>query len=248
MKLAALVVASLCGMAPHTRAQCATAPTKAPTSFFLQIGPDTAKGTRTVRLCLVSAKELGSYLAHISFDSTQMRVVRVDARNGLQAVNSTVPGEVRIAGAAPSGFPNGVLAEIDFKVGRGKIEPMALAVSEATTTAGASLVKEIAVSGWPRASAAPTKPTIDSISPRSGELDDERVTDITIYGRGFAARGNVVLFGAREVPGLMSERGGTVLRFSAPPVRVTSRQVAIRVKHDGFVSNAVTFTVKEGER
>jgi hypothetical protein len=88
-------------------------------------------------------------------------------------------------------------------------------------------------------------PVIDSISPRSGEVENERVTDIAIYGRGFAPRGNVVLFGTAEIPGLMSEAGGTMIRFSAPSVRIAGKRVAIRVKHDGMESNAATFSVRD---
>lgn len=112
-----------------------------------------------------------------------------------------------------------------------------------TPAARRTLEKNASVGGAVNAGAGVT-PVVDSIAPRTGELESERVTDITIYGRGFAARGNLVLFGSASIPGLMSEAGGTVIRFSAPSVRVTERTVAVRVQHDGMQSNAVVFTVK----
>jgi hypothetical protein len=135
-----------------------------------------------------------------------------------------------------------------FKPGQRATAHITLSVSEANTTSGTSLLNEIAVVGWQHRSGAIPAPVIDSISPRAAELDGDRVTDLTIYGRGFAARGNLVLFGRAEIPGLMSEANGTVIRFSAPTVRAREGKVPIRVKHDGLQSNAVIFTVKEGER
>jgi hypothetical protein len=202
----------------------------------------------TVRLCLSSSKKLGSYMAVMQFDSTQMRATHVVTRGGVQATNLKTPGEVRVAGAAPSGFANGELASMTFKPRRRATAPIVLSVSEANTTSGTSLLKEIVVVGWQHRSGAIPAPVVDSISPRAGELDGDRVTDLTIYGRGFAARGNLVLFGRAEIPGLMSEADGTIIRFSAPTLRARASQVPVRVKHDGLQSNAVTFTVKEGER
>ena len=202
----------------------------------------------TVRLCLASPKRVGSYMAVLQFDSALMRASHVATRGGVQATNATTPGEVRIAGAAPSGFASGELATIRFTRGRRSPIQIALSVSEANTTSGTSLLHELAVVGWQQRRGAIATPVIDSISPRSGQLDGDRVSDVTIYGRGFAARGNLVLFGKAEIPGLMSEAGGRVIRFSASALRAPDGRVPVRVKHGGLQSNAVVFTVKEGDQ
>jgi hypothetical protein len=107
------------------------------------------------------------------------------------------------------------------------------------------LLKELAIVGWRVPTRPASSPVIDSISPRAGELDNDRVLDITIYGRGFAGTGNSVAFGRAEIPGLKSQGAGTVIRFSAPVIRVEDRAISIRVRHDGLQSNAVTFVVKD---
>lgn len=244
-KLCALTL--LIGSSPAwAQAPCTRAPAKAKTSFFAEPISGGAKDTvLVVRLCLASAKSVGSYMATITFDSTRMRVTRVDAPAGMQATNAKTPGIVRIAGAAPAGFANGELARIGFSSARKAFDRISVAVSEANSIAGISLLSETETAGWPRSVEAATRPVIDSISPRMGEIDSDRVTDITIYGRGFAPVGNLVLFATAQVPGLMSEAGGTVIRFSAPSIRVSEGKAPIRVKHDGMQSNAVTFRVKD---
>jgi hypothetical protein len=119
-----------------------------------------------------------------------------------------------------------------------------LVESEMTDTARGPVTQKGVTPGVTIHPGADVMPVVDSISPRTGELDSDRVTDIIIYGKGFAARGNLVLFGNATIPGLMSEAGGTVIRFSAPSIRVTERVMAVRVQHDGMQSNAVFFTVK----
>ena len=81
-----------------------------------------------------------------------------------------------------------------------------------------------------------------------GDLDNEHVTDVTLYGRGFSPRGNLVRFGDREIPGLMSENAGTLIRFPAPVLRVREGRVQVRVVRDGVESNAVSFLVKGDKR
>jgi hypothetical protein len=243
-----LAVLSL-GIAWPASAQAPCLKSPAATSLYLEAAaPAPSDTVMTVRLCLASPKRLGSYMALLRFDSTLTRASHVTTRGGDQAVNATTPGEVRIAGAAPSGFANGELATI--KVTRRQRSPVriALAVSEANTTSGTSVLRELAVVGWQERSAAVATPVIDSISPRAGTLDGDRVSDVTIYGRGFAAHGNLILFGKAEIPGLMSEAHGTVIRFSAPALRTADGNLSVRVKHGGRRSNAVTFTVKDGKR
>jgi hypothetical protein len=246
MKILTALLVLAAGASAAGQAPCAKAPTAAATSFFLEPATAAARDTvATVRLCLVSTRRVGSYMAVVSFDSSRMRVAQVDARGGVQVANVNVPGIIRIAGAAPSGFANGTLALIALKPAGKTLDRLALVVSEASTTTGGSLLSDATVSGWPRSTVSRLQPVIDSISPRSGALEAERVTDIAIYGKGFAPTGNLVLFGIAEVRGLASEAGGTIIRFSAPGVRVGEDKVPVRVTHDGKQSNAVTFTVKD---
>src|SRR5207302_1077521 len=108
-----------------------------------------------------------------------------------------------------------------------------LTLTEANSPSGGSLLTGSKVAGYPASdltlgvvagaakvamAAEPSAiPRIDSLSPRSMRLDDEGVIEIAIYGHGFAAQGNVILFDAAVVDGVASERGGTIIRFLAPP-------------------------------
>jgi hypothetical protein len=224
---------------------CASSPSRAPTSFFLEV--TRRDSAQVARLCLVSATPVGSYMATISFDSSHMRAIHASAPLGMQAINTTVPGMIRIAGASTSGFANGVLAVVSFAHPVKANEPMSLTVSEVSGTRGASLLQATRVTGWPPHARPPAAPVIDSVSPRSAVLEPDRVTDIAIYGRGFAPTGNAVVFGTAEVSGLASEADGTVLRFPAPFVRVLEGQLLIRVRHDGLLSNGVILGVRKNE-
>jgi hypothetical protein len=124
---------------------------------------------------------------------------------------------------------------------------IALDITEANATSGASLLKTLLVVGWSPRMRRPMQPVIDSISPRAAALDRDRVTDITIYGKGFAATGNAILFGTAEVSGLKSQVGGTVIRFSAPLIPTSGGRIEVRVRHDSLRSNVVTFTAKDGK-
>lgn len=231
------------------------------TRFHAEVLPSAPRDTVIIaRLCLTpDARGVGSYMAIISWDSTRVRAQRVDAVGGMQVANARVPGTIRIAGASPGGFAAGQLALVTFKpLGSRRLDELMLAVTEVSTPAGASVLAETVVDGWPaKAQRQPvTQPAkIDSISPRSAVVGAERVTDLVLYGRGFAANGNTVLFGDASIADLLSESGGTILRFTAPTFipgrgtasghRVSAGPLLVRVKHAGGTSNAVTFTVRE---
>ncbi|HEY6220309.1 MAG TPA: IPT/TIG domain-containing protein [Gemmatimonadaceae bacterium] len=267
-----LIAASLATMV----AQCAS-PSRP--SFFLESLPLSSSDTvARVRLCLMPpAGGVGSYSATISFDSAQMRVLTVDVSGGLQAANKSVANIVRIAGASPSGFGAGPLATIIFKPRRGRsLSRVKLAIHEATSVSGVSVLREIGVRGYPAtdrllgvvesaAVGAPPEskqpasaPTIDSIVPRSGRVDAETVRDITVHGKGFASTGNVVLFGDATIENLASESGGTVIHFMAPTVlpargsrpsqRVTPGSYAVRVRTPAGTSGTARFVVLEDHR
>jgi hypothetical protein len=250
-------------MTGSAQAPCAPNRTVRATRFHVEVMPAGPRDTVTIaRLCLTpDAKGVGSYMAVISYDSTRVRAARVDAAGGMQVANARVPGTIRIAGASPGGFAAGPLASMVFKpVGSRPLDKLALTVTEVTTPAGGSVLGEAVVDGWP--AKAPRQsvtqpPKIDSISPRTAVVGAERVTDLVLYGRGFAASGNTVLFDGAPVTGLLSESGGTVLRFTAPTFipgrgtesghRVSAGRVLVRVRHAGGTSNAVAFIVREDE-
>src|SRR5205823_6200377 len=130
--------------------------------------------------------------------------VRVDMSGGLQAKNTSVPGVIKLAGAAPRGFVRGVLATIDFKRSKKReLAPIRVTLVEMSSTAGTTLLANSKVSGYPSSDptlgvvgtvrrttsdvAGPTStpPRIDSISPRSGAVEPESVLEVALYGKGF---------------------------------------------------------------
>lgn len=245
--------------ASEAQKPCAAPVTPHSAHFYIEPVPPAPGDTVSARLCLaVGANPIGSYAATITYDSTRMRAVRFDPMSGMQVANPSLPGTIRIAGISPAGFPTGQLASIVFVSLRSKaLSALRLEVGEVSTSSGTSVLKDTRASGWPLQSAEPrATPVIDSIRPTAGEVDAERVTDLVLYGKGFAASGNVVLFGGAEVGGLLSEANGTVIRFAAPPSlpstgsgtarRLLPGPIDVRVKNEAGTSNAVTFVVRAG--
>jgi hypothetical protein len=252
--------------------------------FFLEGVRSSVNDTLAVaRLCLVPPKSgVGSYQATLTFDSTVMRAVRVDVSGGMQAKNMTVPGVIKLAGAAPNGFARGSLATIAFRQLRGRaLAKIHLTLVEVNTPRGADLLADSKVAGYPSTDrtlglvetnpnargargtrgllgSAVGAPHIDSISPKSGKVDPESVVEVALYGRGFAADGNTVLFDAATVNRSVAENGGTVLKFIVPTMipahgnvqfhRVEAGTFAVRVLTPSGTSNTVTFTVRGDNR
>src|ERR1043166_2423804 len=245
----------------------------APMFYLERVPPAERDSMISVRLCLSSPTTgLGSYSLTLGYDSTQMVARRVDVTGpGLQVANSEVAGTVRIAGAAPTGFRSGLLGTLVLKPKKGRnLGRIRLTLLEANSPKAASILSGARVTGYPASDqtlgvvSAPAKataasaPRIDSLTPKSARFNDEGVMEIAIYGRGFASRGNVVLFDAASVEGVASERQGTVIRFLAPSYipphgqtqgrRVTPGRYEIRVKTPGGTSNSVGFVARESER
>jgi hypothetical protein len=257
----ALGVALLTAMfTPRALAQtpCAKAAAPTTTAFYIESAENGPRDSVVVaRLCLSSRRQLGSYTAVLTYDTTRLRIANVRTTGGMQVSNAVVAGVIRLAGASPSGFANGVLASIAFRPLRGRgLGRVTVSIPEANTTSGSSLLREVRVTGWPTTNTPVARPVIDSIRPRSAEVSQARVTDVVLYGKGFAEAENTVTFGGAEVTGLVSERGGTIIRFlaptevpargSSPSHRITEGRIEVRVRHAGGSSNAVIFTATGG--
>lgn len=227
-------------------------------AMWLEVASSDARGW-TARLCTQpSTAGLSSYAATILYDSVASRLTSVDTRGGMQVANTQTRGEVRLAGADPSGFKSGRLATLHFTWLTRSTRGLVLQLREASALDGSSVTASMMVAGAEapagRARAAAV-PRIDSLSPKSGRVSGEGVLDVTIHGRGFEPRGNVVYFGAARIDSLLSESDGTIIRFIAPrrvPVTkdgggpIAPGSVAVRVETPGGRSNAVTFTVRGG--
>jgi hypothetical protein len=129
-------------------AACAKAPDGATLFYVESVAGAPGDTLVTARLCMASTPALGSYTAALNYDSTEMRLVRVQTSGGMQVVNPRTAGVIRIAGAAPEGFRNGVLATMAFKPSRRGLGSLKVSVSEATSTKGASLASGLRVTGW----------------------------------------------------------------------------------------------------
>src|SRR5207253_1362210 len=115
------------------------------------------------------------------------------------------------------GFGRGPLATIVFwRPKKKQLAPIRVTLVEVSSTTGATLLADSRVSGYPSSDAAlgvvraarqttgssasaPVPPHIDSISPRSGDVDAESVLEVVLYGRGFGGEQTVVMFDAAMV-------------------------------------------------
>ena len=219
---------------------------------------------------------LGSFRVRLGYDSTKLHFVDEVPAGGIMRVVNPRVGDIVVVGAAsgqsmdsalfvfrfraddPLGL-NSLVLRIDelndgqFKNRKETITLASKLVLDASLARATIATSASGATPAPARSVATTAPgtgalAVDSISPRSGELDNEHVTDVTLYGRGFSPRGNLVRFGDREIPGLMSENAGTLIRFPAPVLRVREGRVQVRVVRDGVESNAVSFLVKGDKR
>ena len=251
--------------------------------FLEAIKPPANDTAVSARLCLVPPKAgVGSYHATLTFDSTLMRAVRVDVNGGMQAKNMSVPGAIKLAGAAPSGFSRGPLATIVFRPLKGKsLAKIRLTLVELNAASGADLLDGATVAGFPSTdrtlgviqansigsavdgtrtlpATSLGGPHLDSISPSSGKIDPESVAEVALYGRGFSASENTVLFDAATVDRPVPQNGGTVLKFIIPTMipahgnvqrhRVEAGTFMVRVRTPAGTSNAVRFTVRGEDR
>ena len=137
-------------------AGCAQRPAKtADVAAYVAMNPlRQSDSLATVTVCVVvrsPAVRVGSYHGELFFDSTSVRIVRVEkATGGMRVENATLPGRVNFAGAAPEGFPPGAIVRVVLRVRpRGKAPALRLAMRELNAVDGKSLLPKLVTSGLP---------------------------------------------------------------------------------------------------
>jgi hypothetical protein len=136
---------------------CASRQPGSAASAVVVVGPrQPGDSLVTATVCVVTARsstaKIGSYHGELHFDSTAVRVVRVEKpAGGVRVENSTLRGQVNFAGAAPAGFPGRALVTVVLQVRpRGAQPALRLAMKELNTTDGASLMQHLVVAGAPK--------------------------------------------------------------------------------------------------
>ena len=102
----------------------------------------------TARVCVVpksAATKIGSYHGELRFDSTVVRVVRVEkTAGGMRAENATKRGLVKFAGATPDGFPHGAVMSVVLRLAkRGQAPTFSLSMLELNTVDGQPLLPKL---------------------------------------------------------------------------------------------------------
>ncbi len=110
---------------------------------------DTAVITVRVRRATGVAR-VGSYMARLTYDAARLAFIDVpgDDGRGLRIANGDVAGEVRAAGAAPTGFDDDALVELRFIVRTAEpFEGMRLALDDFRGPDGSDLSRARIVPG-----------------------------------------------------------------------------------------------------
>src|SRR5687768_538941 len=115
--------------------------------------PTAARDTMvSATVCIVgarsSAARIGSYHGELHFDSTAARVLQVvKPAEGMRVENSTRAGQVKFAGAAPTGFADGTFLTVLLRVVTPGSRPaLRLQMLELNSTDGDNLMKRLATS------------------------------------------------------------------------------------------------------
>jgi hypothetical protein len=263
-RLLMIMAFSALGSAPVAAQACAlmrNSSSAAPT-FFVEIVPGRPRdGSVRARVCVDPGKStIGSYALSAGYDAQIMRAVAVEGTSGMQASNVQTAGVVRLAGATPNGLSKGELAVVVFELIRGATAgDVTLHPTEISTPSGSSLLASTrVVNHRAKTAVVSAAPHIDSITPRSAEVSNDRVTDLVIHGAGFAITGNVVVFDGAIIDSVASDAGGTIIRFAAPtiipahgdqtPHRVRPGRVTVRVRTAAGLSNPVIFTARGDDK
>jgi len=138
--------------APDTAppASCAARKAGAAAEAFVAVAPARARDTvMRASVCVVmptgSRAMIGSYHGELHFDSTAVAAVRVQrVEGGMRVENTTIPGRVNFAGAAPAGFPQGTVLSVVLRLRKAGVQPaVQLRMLELNTTDGTDLLKQL---------------------------------------------------------------------------------------------------------
>jgi hypothetical protein len=150
------IVAALLAVAARTDTvpvdPCASSSPGASPRAFVATAPARARDTVvTASVCLVPAKasatKIGSYHGELHFDSTRVRVLRVQKpAGGVRVENAGIAGVVKFAGAEPTGFAPGQLLSVVFRVRKAGAPSLRLTMIELNGTDGRSLLKQLVIS------------------------------------------------------------------------------------------------------
>jgi hypothetical protein len=138
--------------APDTAppASCAARKAGAAPEAFVAIAP--ARGRDTLMrasVCVVlpagSRTMIGSYHGELHFDSSAVAAVRVQRiEGGMRVENTTIPGRVNFAGAAPAGFPQGTVVTVVMRLRKAGVQPpVELRMLELNATDGTNLLTHL---------------------------------------------------------------------------------------------------------
>jgi len=150
--IASLLLASLATVAVDTAppTTCAARKAGATPQAFVAIAPETARDTVVratvcVTLAAKSDAKVGSYHGELYFDSLAVAAVRVQKpAGGMRVENTTIPGRVNFAGAAPAGFPPGALVQVVLRLKQTGARPaVRLQMLELNSTDGVDLMKQL---------------------------------------------------------------------------------------------------------
>jgi hypothetical protein len=149
--IAAVVCTTAAGFSESTPPRAAPSACEAPagaaaegvTLFVEWLPPAVADTVVDVHICLTAPPSLhvGSFHLRMAYDTGAQRAVAVEPAAGLQAHNTTRPGMVDLAGAAPGGFEPGLLAVVRMTlVTRGVEHPGTLSIVELNGVGGEDLL------------------------------------------------------------------------------------------------------------
>lgn len=134
---------------------CASRKASASVEAFIVVPPMRARDTVvTAAVCVVpprtagseSMTKIGSYHGELYFDSTKVKVLRVEKPpGGIRVENTKLRGQLNFAGAEPGGFPVGPLINVVLRVSKPGARPaMRLKLRELNATDGTSMMKQLA--------------------------------------------------------------------------------------------------------
>jgi hypothetical protein len=131
-------------------ADCERRPTATVEAWIAMAAPRPADTLVTAQVCIATrsaATKVGSYTGELRYDSTSVQVLKVErGAGGMRVENATRRGEVKFAGAAPNGFPEGAVMTLSLRVTRRGMKPaLRLRFVELNAANGTSLLPQLVV-------------------------------------------------------------------------------------------------------